>query len=423
MSGKTPLIDRLRDAANWPFSEGAPKRLGVAVSGGGDSMALLDLMLRQGGEAGVSVEAVTVDHGLRPEARDEAAMVEAFCSAHGASHSVLHWDGWDGRHNLQAQARKARYELIADWATRSELDCVALGHTRDDVAETFLMRLSRAAGVDGLAAMEQRFDRFGVTWIRPLLRLRRGDLRDYLKACGISWAEDASNEDERFDRVKARKILAALEPLGIDAESLGQTSDHLHAARRALQHYTCQEAEQRIVLEDRGDLILTFDASDSIPDEIMRRLLVAGIQWVSGAHYPPRNASVNELDAAIARVGSHTLGGCVVSLDERNNRIRIAREWNAVKDAVVPSSDVWDGRWRLAGPCAPDLEIRALGAAGLESCCDWRDSGMPRTSLLASPAVWRGKELVSAPVAGYAHGWKASLVPGRGNFCATLLSH
>ena len=384
-------------------------------------MALLDLMLRQGAEAGIPVEAATVDHGLRPEARGEAAMVAAFCAAHGAPHETLRWAGWNGRHNLQAQAREARYRLIADWAARRDVDCVALGHTRDDVAETFLMRLSRAAGVDGLASMERRFERCGVVWIRPLLALRRGELRGYLEANGIPWVDDSSNDDDRFDRVKARNILAALAPLGIDVESLGRTSDNLHSAKRALQHYAGQEAKRRIASQDRGDLILERGIPDGVPAEIMRRLLVAGIKWVSGADYPPRQASVSELETMVATTGSHTLGGCVVSMDSIGGSLRIAREWNAVKDMAVPPGGIWDGRWRFDGPCSPDLEIRALGEAGLESCVDWRDSGMPRKSLLSSPAVWRGEELVSAPIAGHAHGWTASLVSERGDFGASLL--
>ena len=200
--------DWLRHITGWAFVNARPKRLGVAVSGGGDSMACLDLMLWHGAERGFSVEAVTVDHGLRPEAKDEIALVAAFCAGRGVPHSVLEWH-WDGSGNLQAEARAARYGLIGAWAKDRRIDWVALGHTRDDVAETFLMRLARQAGVDGLSEMERSFTRGGLRWIRPLLAHERQHWRDYLSRHKIAWAEDPSNENAEFERVRARKVLAA----------------------------------------------------------------------------------------------------------------------------------------------------------------------------------------------------------------------
>ena len=105
-------------------------------------MALLLLAL----DAGLQVRAVTVDHGLRPEAAAEAAWVGRLCAGLGVPHDTLQWQGWDGAGNLQDQARRARLSLIADWAKVAGLGAVALGHTQDDQAETVLMRLARRAG-------------------------------------------------------------------------------------------------------------------------------------------------------------------------------------------------------------------------------------------------------------------------------------
>ena len=102
---------------------------------------------------------------------------------------------------------------------------VALGHTQDDQAETVLMRLARRAGVDGLSGMAAWRVHLGVGWVRPLLGVARGELRDWLKARGQDWIEDPSNEALRFDRVKARRALAALGPLGIDAEVLAGVAE------------------------------------------------------------------------------------------------------------------------------------------------------------------------------------------------------
>jgi len=407
------------------FTLKKPKKLAVAVSGGGDSMACLDLMIWTGREIGFVVEAVTLDHGLRREAADEIALVAAFCASCGVSHSVLTW-GWDGTGNLQAAARGARYGLIGAWAVERGVDCVALGHTKDDVAETFLMRLARQAGVDGLAQMEHLFEREGVQWVRPLLAFGRTDLRTYLTRHGVGWAEDASNEDATFERVKARQVLRELAPLGIDTETLANVARNISVAKATL-NAVLRETVCHYVREDRGDLILPSDLPEDgrlIPMEIMDRLRRAAIRWVGGGDYAPRSQAMAELDIGLQESTVRTLGGCVLTRTDATRvserRFRITREYNAVKDVVSSTDTLWDGRWSLTGPHSADLQVRALGEA-VKDCPDWRETGLPRQSLLASPAVWRGDELIAAPLAGLRNGWEASAT-GRGSFTQFLLS-
>src|SRR5690606_38404014 len=159
----------------------APERIGVAVSGGSDSMAALHLLTA----FGLKVEAATVDHGLRPEAATEAETVARACAALSVPHETLRWtDGPAATGNLMEQARLARYRLLAGWALRRGLTQVAIAHTADDQAETFLMRLAREAGLDGLAGMRSTWEQDGVTFIRPLLVIGRADLRGYLSRHG-----------------------------------------------------------------------------------------------------------------------------------------------------------------------------------------------------------------------------------------------
>ena len=181
-------------------------RLGVAVSGGSDSIALLRLVrdwsTGPGGRREVC--AVTVDHGLRAESASEASIVARICAEWGVAHTIVRAQDLSGAANLQAAARDARYRLMAGWARREGLSAVAVGHTMDDQAETVLMRLGRGAGAEGLSAMAASRDWLGTRWLRPLLGVRRDALRAYLKEREIGWLDDPSNDDPRYERVRAR---------------------------------------------------------------------------------------------------------------------------------------------------------------------------------------------------------------------------
>ena len=197
--------------------------VGVALSGGGDSVALLHLCR----VAGLTVEAVTVDHALRAESAAEAAVVAGDCAALGVRHEVRLWRHGAVGGNLMDAARRARVGLIRDWAVKRGIGVVALGHTRDDQAETLVMGLARAAGIDGLAGMRPAWVEGGVRFVRPLLEAGRAELRAWLEARGIAWIDDPTNENDRFARVRARKALAVMEPLGISAEGLAVVARNL----------------------------------------------------------------------------------------------------------------------------------------------------------------------------------------------------
>ena len=170
---------RLNDRLVGLIRDGLPAgvTIGVALSGGGDSTALLHLCLT----AGFAVEAVTVDHRLRPESAAEAAAVGDWCRALGVRHEVRVWEHGAVSGNLMDAARRARMGLICDWAKARGIGVVALGHTRDDQAETVLMGLARAAGIGGLSGMRREFDQGGVRVHRPLLAAGREELREWLR--------------------------------------------------------------------------------------------------------------------------------------------------------------------------------------------------------------------------------------------------
>ncbi len=392
-----------------------PRRIGLAVSGGGDSMAMLWLIAPRARELGIEVAVATVDHGLRAESADEARWVGEVCEGLGLPHRVLRWDGWDGRGNLQAEARNARHGLLAAWARGAALDAILLGHTHDDQAETFVMRLARGSGVDGLAPIRAAWRDGDVRWLRPLLDLRRGDLREFLRRNGRPWIEDPSNEDGRFARVRARAALAALEPLGIGVERIGTTAVRMGWASEALARYAAEAAESAAVARG-GEVRLDVDLLIQLPYETQMRLTSAAIRWVSSTPYRPRLGALQQAMAG-AVLGRRTLQGAILGPHAKPGGrshgpgwIVVTREPRAASLAPAASTDaLWDGRWRLYGPHAPGLTVRMLGEGGLALCPDWRAAGLLRTSLIASPAVWRGAALEAAPLAGRAEGWRAEV--------------
>ncbi len=377
--------------------------MGLAVSGGSDSMAMLHLMARAAPFAGLRIEAVTVDHRLRPEAADEAAFVGDVCAGLDVPHRVMVWEHGPITGNLMDQARRARYGLMAGWAQGRDIGHVALGHTADDKAETLLMGLARKAGIDGLSGMRSTWRSDGIVWNRPFLPQSRADLRAYLVRHGLGWRDDPTNDDAGFTRIKARRALVALAPLGITAKGLATVADNLEFARSALSRYVTQET-RRVASERCGAVEIDHAAFVTLPFEVQRRILIAALRWVSGAEYPPRETGLNRAQWAIMKHKPATLSGSRIITTEA--LIRIVREPKAA-NGTTPVGTLWDHRWLVEGPPGT---VRALGPTGLPQVANWRALGIPRDALLVTPAVWDGDTLLAAPVAGMANGWKARIV-------------
>ena len=256
-----PLIARMTQAC------AGFDRVGVAVSGGSDSTAALVLAVRALGPARIA--AVTVDHGLRPQSRAEAESVARHCARLGVSHDILTWTDRPGG-NLQASARRGRRRLIADWA-QGRVGAVILGHTQDDQAETVLLNIARGSGVDGLAAMPRRLERDGIIWLRPLLDTPRAALRDMLRARGIDWVDDPSNDNPAFDRVRMRQAGPLLAELGLSTQTLAALADRMQMARAVLHADAMRlfRAHVRVTLPEGVDPETVQEALEEISGEIM----------------------------------------------------------------------------------------------------------------------------------------------------------
>ena len=394
-----------------------PDKIGVAVSGGSDSMALLYLAQHWGG---ARLHVVSIDHGLRPEAANETAMVAQTAQQLGLPHTTLNWQNWDGRGNLQDHARQARQSLLRDWAQQVGVTSIMLGHTRDDQAETVLMRLARGSGVDGLAGMQAAREDQGLHWLRPLLGFERAELRDWLRAQNVNWADDPSNDNLTYDRVKARQMLAQLAPMGVSAARLAETAQRMDEAREVL-NMAAHDAAKHICRIQFGDIIFDAPALDDLPAETRNRLVADALCAVSSNPYRPRLAALR----AALKARRATLHGALLTRSART--LRITREFQAVRLHATEAHALWDRRWHVSAPQGVSVpqgaQIRALGTSGLAQCADRSAWRLPHASLLASPAVWLDDVLIAAPLAGIAPGWQASLLPMRGVLAVAPNSH
>lgn len=387
--------------------------VGVAVSGGGDSVALLCLLSDALAGSHTRIVVYSVDHGLRPEAGDEVRFVSELAARLGCEHRALSWR-WSGQGNSSAAARAGRYDAIADAARQDGVETVLLGHTKDDQAETVLMALARSAGVDGLAGMQStKLDR-GIAWHRPLLEVTRRQLRDYLLSIGQEWVDDPSNDSDAYERVRMRKAAGVLAELGITSDALSDVAINMQSARHAL-----EEAVARVV-RDCCDVIggavrIEFDAFAASDFEIQRRVLAKCLRFVAPSGSAPRRGALLDALSGLTERRDSSLSGCLILF--KKDHIWVVREPNAVKDLVVSSGTSWDGKWRLSGPTIDsDAVIRALGEDGLKACENWRDTGLPRPALLSSPSIWRKDRLIAAPIVGYGGEWSAELLLGAEDF-------
>jgi len=284
-----PLAERFR-ADLEALTSGAPRRIGVAVSGGPDSVALL--LLACAAYPGC-VQAATVDHGLRAESAAEAAFVAALCGDLGVPHATLE-AGMTDTANLQAAARARRYSLLGQWAREAGAACLATAHHLDDQAETLVMRLLRGSGLAGLAGIRAA-QAGAVPIVRPLLGWRRDELAAIVAAAGIAAVADPSNEDPRFDRARVRRRLA--ETGWIDPVPLARSAAALAQAEEALE-WTVER-----LWRDRVDGFALDPAG--IPDELRRRLVARILASLGGP--APRGAAMTRLLATLDAGGTATL--------------------------------------------------------------------------------------------------------------------
>lgn len=421
-----------------PSAEGAPvsdaeaaelfaplrDRAGVAlaVSGGPDSSALLILYARAARVDPRLPQAfvLTVDHRLRPEAAAEARAVAALAARHGLPHRTLVRQGDKPAANLQAEARRARYDLLFDAARDLGLDAVVTAHHAEDQAETFLARLARGSGVVGLAAMARARTIDGLMLFRPFLDLAKARLAATLVDAGEGWIEDPSNRDSRFDRVRLRDAAPLLADLGLTRDRLTATARAMARAAAAIEGEVEAAIRDFVVVHDGGWATVVPARFAALPEEVRLRLLSRLTRAIGGADYGPRLEALEDLAAAFsggdgrATIAARTLAG--VRVEQRAGRIFLSAERGRGAPPSLALTPGEQGRWRgrrvgLAADAPAAVAIAPLGAAGRRRVFEVGGMppdvlGMPPASAAvveSAPAVFVDGELVACP----ALGWEA----------------
>jgi tRNA(Ile)-lysidine synthase len=297
----------------------------LAVSGGPDSTALLVLAARWAKrlKRAPKLVAVTIDHGLRPEAAREATMVKQLARRLGIPHRTLRWRGKKPQSGLQEAARHARYALLAQIATRLRFAHILTAHTLDDQAETVLFRLARGSGLFGLTGMAHAapLPLNGVRVIflvRPLLHLSKARLIATLEAARIAYAEDPSNRDPRFTRARLRSLMPALAREGLDARGLARLAARLRRAESTIQVavQAARSALAPLPWPQHGPVSFATAAFAGLPAEVGLRLLGEAVAY-TGDEGPVELAKLESLYEALRQARSRlrrTLAGALITL-------------------------------------------------------------------------------------------------------------
>jgi tRNA(Ile)-lysidine synthase len=290
-----PLVRRFAGDFLRLSNAGTDDRIGIAVSGGPDSVALLLLAHAAFPER---IEAATIDHRLRAASVDEAQFVARLCASRAIAHMILTLEPL-APGNVSAAARLARYAALGDWMDARNLDWLLTAHHADDQRETVIMRLNRGAGVSGLSGVRARQGRI----VRPLLSWRRADLTALVAQAGIVAIDDPSNQDDRYDRARLRKVLASADWL--DPLAVADSAAALAAADTAVEWATDRVAHDNVALHDK---IVQFDRHGTdAPDEIIRRVTLRCLRRID-ARCAPRGDALSRIIATLESGSTATIG-------------------------------------------------------------------------------------------------------------------
>lgn len=390
------------------------KPIALAVSGGPDSTAMMQIAAFSKKIENYKVTVLVVDHGLRKESKNEARLVSKNAKLLGFNAKILRWEGTKPKTRIQEIARKTRYRLMTAWCKKEGIEKLFLAHHLDDQVETFLMRLGKGSGVDGLAVMNFLTEISSLQLVRPFLEIPKSRFLDILDHSNLKWISDPSNSNLNYKRSRIREILPILSKEGINSKQIGLVIKRMQSAKNALNSQTKKLLEKYLSSNEGVAYFLDKNLFQEIKDkEILLRVLEKIIMNISGSIYPPRRNKLENIliwllkeNNALAR----TLNGVVVR--KRKGEFIFYREpddcyKSAVTMPLTTRYNCWDDRFFIKANKSNNFQIRALGNAGTKVLKEKKIlkrqgfQNVPLSAWKTAPGIWSKKRLISVPSLGY----------------------
>lgn len=346
LEDKLPLSDHQLDDLFSPLID--IRRIALAVSGGRDSLALMFLIKKwiENNKFDKDVVVLTVNHQLREESNAECAEVALIAQGYGFHHKILIWHHENIKTSIQEKARNARYGLMINYLKENGIDTLITGHTLDDKIETFLMRLSKGSGLEGLKSIQTSRNLDGINLFRPLLKITRDQTTKTLVSQNIGWIDDPTNTDEKYERIKIRNNISTLEKLNISKEMLQLTLNRLGRADEVISNITEKALLEVLHFDSLGYVSLDYDILRAYPYEIIIKVFEKALIYVNG-----KRVSLQSLERVCFEViqtrKPKTINGCVIYT--KKNIIHITRENRDIESFNLKVGDlhVWDNRFKI----------------------------------------------------------------------------
>jgi len=366
-------------------------KIAVAVSGGADSLCLTFLLNDWAVKQGIELFAFTVDHGLRPESADEASYVHDLLTEKGIRHETLLWVGKKPQTAIEEKARNARYDLLIKACKDKNIQHLCLAHHQNDQAETFLLRLIRSSGVDGLSAMQNKSKREDITLLRPLLDVSRERLQKTLRHhFHIRWIEDPSNNQPIYERVRLRKFQQQLDAVGLTASAIGLSAKRLARAKEALEWITNDFMDKYVQKHLGGFVFVDWKRYSELPLEIRLRVLDKSMAFVVGKQYQSRMAQIEKLlEQMPCRL---TLHDCQIVCNKKGFYVCAEYAKLPVEKMLNANETTSWGRFEVL--CDKKATVRALGDA-------LKVKNLPALVRKTIPAFFDEKGLAFVPALDY----------------------
>ena len=298
----------------------------VAVSGGPDSLALAFLAKIYSIKKRLLAKFFIVDHKLRSESTKEAKKVQRILKKNLINSKILNWVGKKPSKNVQSIARNKRDELLFVESDRFKINNILLGHQQNDLFENFFIRMLRGSGLKGLISLDKKNEINGKNLLRPLINEKKEDLVFIAKHVFNFYVKDPSNDDEKYQRIKIRKLIEELEKKGLDKKKFGKTIKNLKHSNNVVNYYVDQNLKKNtFFLKKKEKLILKKEYFEQ-PFEVIFRSLSESINLIGKRHYSVRGKKLDKIISNIEknRMYKQTIGGCIV--EKVNQTIIISKE-------------------------------------------------------------------------------------------------